>query len=421
MAYNPRMYTQCPECLTVYAIDEDALQTSLGIVRCGRCDKRFDALRTLSDTLPIEPLAPLPEQEPGERAPTLTEAVPPAAFESAAGKLRRQKTGREPEPAPASPSSPRTAPPGGADDWFADLESEWAAAPGATDDNAPQADTEVENWTIEFPSEDDLPDAGTEGAGGAVRDEVPDALAERSGATAFEAEAPEPLDAPDTPALPEAPASEAPGTAQQVESFDETQAVASDEPAVDTVPGIAGGEIVAEDGGLAAEPAPVYVPPRRRVSRTSLAWVLGCVLLVLLLAAQLAWASRVELFRDPATQPWMARICRTVPCNLPLIKDTAKLALLSRDVRPDPNAAGALTITATVRNDAAFSQPWPVVLVELNDLDNRPVAMRRFRPSEYMTDAARRDAGIAPGATAVVAFEVADPGRRAVAFQFGFE
>jgi len=106
---------------------------------------------------------------------------------------------------------------------------------------------------------------------------------------------------------------------------------------------------------------------------------------------------------------------------LPLIKDTSQLELLSRDVRPDPNAAGALTITATVRNNAAFSQPWPVVVVELNDLDNKPVAMRRFRPSEYMTDPARRDAGIAPGATAVVAFEVADPGRRAVAFQFGFE
>jgi hypothetical protein len=59
--------------------------------------------------------------------------------------------------------------------------------------------------------------------------------------------------------------------------------------------------------------------------------------------------------------------------------------------------------------------------VELNDLDNKPVAMRRFRPSEYMTDPARRAAGIAPGATAVVAFEVADPGRRAIAFQFDFE
>ena len=96
------MYTQCPECLTVYAIDEDALQTSLGIVRCGRCDKRFDALRTLSDTLPIEPSTPLPEQEPDGRAPTLTEAVPPAAFQQAARKTRKRQDG----PAPKSASGP---------------------------------------------------------------------------------------------------------------------------------------------------------------------------------------------------------------------------------------------------------------------------------------------------------------------------
>lgn len=47
--------------------------------------------------------------------------------------------------------------------------------------------------------------------------------------------------------------------------------------------------------------------------------------------------------------------------------------------------------------------------------------MRRFRPAEYMPDAVRRAAGIAPGATAAVAFEVADPGKRAGGYRFGFE
>jgi len=422
VAYNPRMYTQCPECLTVYAIDEDALQASLGIVRCGRCDKRFDALRTLSDTLPIEPLAPLPEQEPSERAPTLTEAVPPAAFGSAARKARQKKVAPPPEvqPASASPASAPDAPSGGADDWFSDLESELATAsdPPAEDASSPP-DTAIENWAIDFPSEDDLPDAGTESADGAVRNEAPDALADRSDVTEFEAEAPAPPATPDTSAIPEALAFEEPEFVQPLESIDDQEAVPGDESSSD----ISAETPADDDGAIDAEAAsaPIYVRPRRRVSRASVAWALGCVLFGGLLAAQLAWANRVELFRNPATQTWMARICRAVPCNLPLIKDTSQLELLSRDVRPDPNTAGALTITATVRNNATFRQPWPVVVVELNDLDNRPVAMRRFRPSEYMTDPARRDAGIAQGATAVVAFEVADPGRRAVAFQFGFE
>lgn len=411
------MYTQCPECLTVYAIDEDALQASLGIVRCGRCDKRFDALRTLSDTLPIEPSTPLPEQEPDGRAPTLTEAVPPAAFQQAARKTRKRQDGPAPKSASASPASSRDTSSRSADDWFADLESEWTATSDHAGADALPADTDVENWTIEFPPEDDKPEARAASSDGAALDQVPERFTDQPGAAeALEVKAPDPFDAPaEAIATPEAPASEARESAQPVEASGDTQAIGG---------GASGVDVVTEnpdDDGIEAEPAPVYVPPRRRVSRASVAWALGCVLLALLLAAQLAWANRIELVRNPATQAWMARICDTVSCNLPLIKDTAKLELLSRDVRPNPVAAGALTITATVRNNAAFSQPWPVVVVELNDLDNRPVAMRRFRPSEYMTDRARRDAGIAAGATAAVAFEVADPGRRAVAFQFGFE
>ncbi|MDE2271758.1 MAG: zinc-ribbon domain-containing protein, partial [Xanthomonadaceae bacterium] len=56
------MYTQCPGCRTVFEIDEDALQVSLGIVRCGHCARRFDALRTLSDSLPLAPGEALPER-----------------------------------------------------------------------------------------------------------------------------------------------------------------------------------------------------------------------------------------------------------------------------------------------------------------------------------------------------------------------
>ncbi|HEX5953512.1 MAG TPA: DUF3426 domain-containing protein, partial [Rhodanobacteraceae bacterium] len=357
-------------------------------------------------------------QEPDGRAPTLTEAVPPAAFQQAARKTRKRQDGPAPKSASASPASSRDTSSRSADDWFADLESEWTATSDHAGADALPADTDVENWTIEFPPEDHKPEARAASSDGAALDQVPERFTDQPGAAeALEVKAPDPFDAPaEAIATPEAPASEARESAQPVEASGDTQAIGGGASGVDVVT-----EIPDDDDGIEAEPAPVYVPPRRRVSRASVAWALGCVLLALLLAAQLAWANRIELVRNPATQAWMARICDTVSCNLPLIKDTAKLELLSRDVRPNPIAAGALTITATVRNNAAFSQPWPVVVVELNDLDNRPVAMRRFRPSEYMTDRARRDAGIAAGATAAVAFEVADPGRRAVAFQFGFE
>ncbi len=466
------MYTQCPECLTVYEIDEDALQASLGIVQCGRCSKRFDALRTLSDSLPLAPLTPLPEQDPTARAPTLTEAVPPAAYESAVRKRRAHeapgKAGaaqHELELAPSVPAVPdddNETQRANADDWFADLETELGAAAAVeSSDTALPAGDEDGTWTVEAPDGTSGNAAGVEPAPAAVAaGQAPEILSEARASAADEwdprladlapiqppapdAFDPEPEPDPRTmPAEIDAPgvvsprllegdvfaAEIAPPAGDDVVVSDDTETDAPAEvvePDADT-----GADAPAEPESSEAEAtatatdpaAPVYVRPRRhRVAVAGMAWGGACLLLALLLAVQLGWANRGELVRDPATRAWTERLCRNLPCRLPPIKDVAQLELVSRDVRPDPNASGALTITATVRNDASFRQPWPVVTVELTDVDNHVVAMRRFRPAEYMPDPARRAAGIAPGATAALAFEVADPGKNASGFRFGFE
>lgn len=46
------MYTQCPQCLAVFRVRAGALSAARGIARCGRCHREFDALASLTDTLP---------------------------------------------------------------------------------------------------------------------------------------------------------------------------------------------------------------------------------------------------------------------------------------------------------------------------------------------------------------------------------
>lgn len=463
------MYTQCPQCLTVYEIDEDALQASLGIVHCGRCNARFDALRTLSDSLPEVPLTPLPRRDLESQAPTLTEAVPPAAYESAARRRRSQRTATQDgqreltlapstatgvahvEPPPAEPT---------ADDWFADFESELAGEASAAPVIVADADDPPDDSTrdhIETDS-DTTPHATVHDAAGAAQP----AAGLQTATTLDDDKAPPPA-VETQPTAPTAPAAvvsprllegdvfdaetaastaaegKAPGRNALEESGTDPQTADGAKPdgvdaSSETAPD-ASVEIAPEvaDAGSQPEPTsamadatsattPVYVRPHRHLLSTSgLAWSAGCLLLALALAVQLAWANRVELVLNPSTRGWTQRLCGSIPCRLPPIKDVAQLDLLSRDVRPDPNAPGALMITATLRNNASFRQPWPVVTVELTDFDNHAVAMRRFRPAEYMPDAGRRAAGIAPGATAAVAFEVADPGKRAGGYRFGFE
>lgn len=98
----------------------------------------------------------------------------------------------------------------------------------------------------------------------------------------------------------------------------------------------------------------------------------------------------------------------------------AEIRLVSREVRPHPEAPKALMISASMVNDAAFTQRFPIVEVTLSDLGERAIAKRRFAPQEYLAEAASIARGFPAGATAPLVFEVADPGQEAVAFEFKF-
>lgn len=424
MTYNRGMYTQCPQCRTIFEISEDALQASLGIVRCGHCAERFDALRTLSDTLPSDPETALPEHDPDALAPTLTSAISPEAVQAKSRPSRRAASEKAPSGRDAAATEPGEA-------WFDALSGDRARALIADAAGIPpEAIQSDPAWQLS-----DLPVQTTF----AELDVIPVAAVEPEpptpAAAHIEVVASEPftdawgLEVPDV-GLAEAPFEEHPTNGEPALSSAGDALLESANAIGDAVPlAVAQGEPdpdapLPEDN--AASPAgtaePVYIPPPpRRIRRSDWLWATGCAVLALALAAQVAWASRVALVRDPATQAQALQVCARFDCRLPPIRDTAKLELLSRDVRPDPDASGSLAITATFRNNAPYRQPWPVVVVELTDLDNNVVAMRRFRPAEYMPDAARRSAGIAAGTTAAVAFEVADPGKRAVSFHFGFD
>src|SRR6478752_6020127 len=65
------MYTQCPECATVYNADAATVARGHGMVRCSHCDALFDALLTLADQLPPEPFDRLATHAPDPEPPRL--------------------------------------------------------------------------------------------------------------------------------------------------------------------------------------------------------------------------------------------------------------------------------------------------------------------------------------------------------------
>lgn len=268
------MYTQCPECLSVFSVDARTLAQAHGFVMCGHCSAGFDCIATLADQLPPEPFTELPSHEPGVEPPHVELVV-------------------------------------------------YRPQPVATETAA---------------SMEEIP---------ALRDDFADLVV--------------------TPRF-------------------------------------------ARDRGASRKNKPRRWP-----------WIVACLLLLLGLGSQLAWALRDTLIADPTTGPLLRQACAALSCQLPPVRDVGKLRLLARDVQTHPTVPGALLITASLRNDAAFTQPWPVVTIRLSDGNGKVIAMRRLNPYEYLDDADALRHGVASGASTALIFEVEDPGHQAVAFDLGFE
>ncbi|QRP63598.1 zinc-ribbon and DUF3426 domain-containing protein [Rhodanobacter sp. FDAARGOS 1247] len=286
------MYTQCPECLSVFSLDAPTLAKAHGHVVCGHCHAGFDSLATLAEQLPPEPFVELPLNEPAFEPPLLDLVV--------------YRPRPEPTPVVVLGETPVTV--------------------------ASQAPVEDFSQLVFAPR-----------------------FARES-----KAQAP-----------------------KRTERRERRHLSSSDE---------------------------------RRWP-----WVLACSLLTLALGVQLAWAKRNDLIRDPLTGGWLRSACATLGCELPLVAAPGRLRLLASNVQAHPSVAHALMISASVRNDAAFAQPYPVLTVTLSNAQGQRIAMRRLQPEEYLDDTSILRSGLSPGGTAVLLLEVEDPGDNAVAFELGFE
>lgn len=165
--------------------------------------------------------------------------------------------------------------------------------------------------------------------------------------------------------------------------------------------------------------APSFVeapaPQRHRVGEWSVLSVLA-----LLLVAQLFFSERARLAANVQWRPLVTAVCNVTGCNVPAWHEPDAFAMLSRDVIAVPGRPGVLRVQASIRNDARWSQPWPVLVLSLSDANGRLLGSRRFMPGDYLgrtPDTTLLKAGQA----AQLAFDIIEPAPGVVAFDFRFE
>ena len=152
--------------------------------------------------------------------------------------------------------------------------------------------------------------------------------------------------------------------------------------------------------------------------RSAWAWGIGALLLILVFTAQLAHHYRLQLARDAVVGPALREVYARIGMPLPPNWNLAAFKLRQWGASESaPTAAGTLTVRASLKNDAQFAQPLPLLRLELEDRFGGTVARRDFQPAEYLKDPARATRLLHAGASTEAVLEIVGATNEAVGYR----
>lgn len=154
--------------------------------------------------------------------------------------------------------------------------------------------------------------------------------------------------------------------------------------------------------------------------RSMVSWGIGSLLLMFLFLGQTVYFKHNELGQISQLRPWVAFFCKTVSCELDMQADIGQIELLGQDIRSHPKTKKALLVSATIINNAPFTQPYPGLRLSFSDMNGEKVAMRNFLPKDYLPSGYNVDEGMESNVPIQLELDIVDPGKNAVNFEFDF-
>lgn len=161
---------------------------------------------------------------------------------------------------------------------------------------------------------------------------------------------------------------------------------------------------------------PLEFQDKQRRSLLPLAWLAGCIVLMLLAGAQYLFFKFDTLSRTPQWRPAYTQICAVLDCQMPNIQDINTLSTQLFAVSTHPRYQKALLAETLLLNKASHAQPFPDILLSFTDLNNRTIASRRFTPEQYLSGEMAGQTNIPPQVPVHIALEIVDPGAEAVSY-----
>ena len=127
-------------------------------------------------------------------------------------------------------------------------------------------------------------------------------------------------------------------------------------------------------------------------------FVLAAVLLILVLAGQVAFHFRSEIVvSTPSLRPLLLLFSEAFGVDLPLPRHVELVSIEASDLQTDPSRNNLLMLTATLHNRARYAQAYPSLELSLTDTGDTAIVRRVFSPTEYLPPATSADQPFAAG------------------------
>lgn len=425
------MYTQCPDCATVFRVTAEALRIAQGDVRCGVCSTSFNALENLSErafnpALEAEP--PLPddsmtvEELPGGEnielsAPVELVVVPdlPADAQDEPTPDTNDETEPETEAEAETKAEAETTAEERAMEFHGDaadldrlfvventevarFDPSAAGPPPGQTEPVIDLDSTDEHPIMVLDEQDDVPEEPI--IESIVLETVePVAAPPRRSPAAHVASVPlVPPPAPEPPPV-SARAVTSGHTAPRILIPDEMR------------------KRLVEEASARAATAAVFEPdesPGFLSKRWP--WVAGVVALAFVLLLQVIHSQRDALIQSPAIGPAIAGVYAFLGLSVLAPTDLSAYELRQWGAASDPNEANRLMLRASIVNRAAYAQPFPLLRLTLQDRFGGTLQQGDIGPAEYLPGAGGGGL-LGPGERADALIRIVDPGTEAVGFE----
>ncbi len=149
-------------------------------------------------------------------------------------------------------------------------------------------------------------------------------------------------------------------------------------------------------------------------------WSLAIIFLLITGVLQYAYYDRFRLVQFSELRPWLGLMCEYISCDLPDPRDPSRIELSNKNIFSHPNSKNALMVSASIVNQAAFEQDFPLLELKFENIRGQTIAGRRFTPEEYLGVPVTQISKMIPGESVSISVEIIDPGQEMVSYTFEF-